>query len=285
MRKYFNYQVKKTVIVQNLITIEAIETSPTFSYPEEKHEFYEVVYTDSGTINCAFNDKLINLKQGDLLLIPPKTVHSYKAIIDKSASIFIVCFRCTSDFLNIFENKIKLSNDQKSLLAEIIKEAKSAFHFPFNKKLKQLSSPLFGAQQLIENKLEELLINLIRNELNQNNNIKLVMSTTELENNLVKDIVAFLKENVYGRISLEDISRQTFYSKTYLNKIFQKSLGYTIMQYYTELKIQEAKKLLREGVSSNDIAYKLNFDSPTYFTKVFKRLVKLTPSQYRKTLL
>jgi quercetin dioxygenase-like cupin family protein len=123
MRKYFNYQVKKTVIVQNLITIEAIETSPTFSYPEEKHEFYEVVYTDSGTINCAFNDKLINLKQGDLLLIPPKTVHSYKAIIDKSASIFIVCFRCTSDFLNIFENKIKLTNDQKSLLAEIIKEA------------------------------------------------------------------------------------------------------------------------------------------------------------------
>ncbi len=285
MRKYFNYQVKKTVIVQNLITIEAIETSPTFSYPEEKHEFYEVVYTDSGTINCAFNEKLINLKQGDLLLIPPKTVHSYKAIIDKSASIFIVCFRCTSDFLNIFENKIKLSNDQKSLLAEIIKEAKSALHFPFNKKLKQLSSPLFGAQQLIENKLEELLINLIRNELNINNNIKLVMSTTELENNLVKDIVAFLKENLYGRISLEDISRQTFYSKTYLNKIFQKSLGYTIMQYYTELKIQEAKKLLREGVSSNDIAYKLNFDSPTYFTKVFKRLVKLTPSQYRKTLL
>ena len=285
MRKYFNYQVKKTVIVQNLITIEAIETSPTFSYPEEKHEFYEVVYTDSGTINCAFNDKLINLKQGDLLLIPPKTVHSYKAIVNKSASIFIMCFRCTSDFLNIFENKIKLSNDQKSLLAEIVKEAKSAFHFPFNKKLKQLSSPLFGAQQLIENKLEELLINLIRNELNQNNNIKLVMSTTELENNLVKDIVAFLKENVYGRISLEDISRQTFYSKTYLNKIFQKSLGYTIMQYYTELKIQEAKKLLREGVSSNDIAYKLNFDSPTYFTKVFKRLVKLTPSQYRKTLL
>ena len=285
MRKYFNYQVKKTVIVQNLITIEAIETSPTFSYPEEKHEFYEVVYTDSGTINCAFNDKLINLKQGDLLLIPPKTTHSYKAIIDKSASIFIVCFRCTSDFLNIFENKIKLSNDQKSLLAEIIKEAKSAFQFPFNKKLKQLSSPLFGAQQLIENKLEELLISLIRNELNVNNNIKLVMSTTELENNLVKDIVAFLKENVYGRISLEDISKQTFYSKTYLNKIFQKSLCYTIMKYYTELKIQEAKKLLREGVASNDIAYKLKFDSQTYFTKVFKRLVKLTPSQYRKTLL
>ena len=151
--------------------------------------------------------------------------------------------------------------------------------------MKLLSSPLFGAQQLVENKLEELLICLIRNELNENNNIKLVMSTTELENHLVNDIVTLLKDNIYARINLEDISRQLFYSKTYLNNIFQKNVGYTIMQYYTELKIQEAKKLLRENVSSADIADKLHFESATYFTKVFKKHAKMTPSQYKKTIL
>ena len=242
MRKYFNYQVKKNIIVQHLITIEALDTSPNFSYPEETHEFYEFVYTDIGTINCALADRLINLEQGDFLLIPPKIKHSYKSIKGKAASIFIVCFQCTSEFLNILENKVRLSPELKTLLSEIVQEAKSAFHFPFNRKLKLLSSPLFGAQQLVENKLEELLICLIRNELNENNNIKLVMSTTELENHLVNDIVTLLKDNIYARINLEDISKQLFYSKTYLNNIFQKNVGYTIMQYYTELKIQEAKK-------------------------------------------
>ena len=57
------------------------------------------------------------------------------------------------------------------------------------------------------------------------------------------------------------------------------------MQYYTELKIQEAKKLLRENVSSVDIADKLHFESATYFTKVFKKHAKMTPSQYKKTIL
>lgn len=285
MRKYFNYQVKKNIIVQHLITIEALDTSPNFSYPEETHEFYEFVYTDIGTINCALADRLINLEQGDFLLIPPKIKHSYKSIKGKAASIFIVCFQCTSEFLNILENKVRLSPELKTLLSEIVQEAKSAFHFPFNRKLKLLSSPLFGAQQLVENKLEELLICLIRNELNENNNIKLVMSTMELENHLVSDIVTLLKDHIYARINLEGISKQLFYSKTYLNNIFQKNVGYTIMQYYTELKIQEAKKLLRENVSSVDIADKLHFESATYFTKVFKKHTKMTPSQYKKTIL
>lgn len=285
MRKYFNYQVKKNIIVQHLITIESLDTSPTFSYPEETHEFYEFVYTDIGTINCAFANKLINLEQGDFLLIPPKTQHSYKSIKGKAAAVFIVCFQCNSEYLNILDKKIKLSSEMKTLLSEIVKEAKSAFQFPFNRKLKPLSSPLFGSQQLVENKLEELLICLIRNELNENNNIKLVMSTTELENHLVNDIITLLKENIYARITLEDISKQTFYSKTYLNSIFQKNVGNTIIQYYTELKIQEAKKLLRENVSATTIADKLNFESATYFTKVFKKYVKMTPSQYKKTIL
>ena len=285
MRKYFNYQVRKSIVVQNLITIEALETSQHFSYPEEVHEFYEFVYTDGGEIDCNIQNRAVRLQQGDFFLIPPKEKHFYSAIPGKSAAIFIVCFSSNSEILHILEEKLQLSSKNKHLLVDIIKEAKNAFSFPFDKKLKQLQSPLFGSQQLVESKIEELLICLIREKLCENNNIKFVMNGVELENNLVNDVTQILQKQIYSRISLDEISRQTYYSKTYLNAIFQKNVGFTIMQYYTELKIQEAKKLLREGKSATEIANLLNFDSPTYFTKVFKKHAGLTPSQYKKSVL
>lgn len=285
MKKYFNHHIKKAIVVQSLITIESLELSSTFSYPREVHEFYEFAYIDSGNLSCTLDDETIELSQGDFLLIPPKKSHFYFAVPGRSAAIFIVCFRCNSELLTIFDKKISLRKAEKMLISEIVKEAKNAFSFPFDRKLKQLSAPLFGAQQLVENHIEKLLIQLIRNETNENENIKFVMNSVELENNLVNDIITLLKNNLYGHTTLEEISQQTYYSKTFLNGIFKKNMGYSIMQYYMVLKIQEAKRLLRENVSPTAVSNQLHFESPTYFTKVFKKYTNMTPSAYRKTIL
>ena len=285
MKKYFSYQIKKALIVQSLITIESLDISAHFTYPEEVHDFHEFAYIDSGTIECRLEAETITLSQGDFLLIPPQKRHNYCAVAGKTASIFIVCFRCNSEILTIFDKKIVLDNNEKALLAEIVKESKNAFAFPFNRKLKLLNAPIFGSQQLVESNIEKLLIQLVRKEINQNDNIKFVTNSTELENNLVGDIIALLKANLYSKITLTEISRQTFYSKTFLNTIFKKNTGASIMQYYTMLKVDEAKRLLREKVSSSEVSAKLKFESPTYFTKVFKKYTNLTPSAYKKTIL
>ena len=285
MKKYFNHQIKKAIIVQSLITIESLDISSSFAYPEEVHDFHEFAYIDSGTIQCGLDGETIMLSQGDFLLIPPQKKHYYTAVKAQAANIFIVCFRCNSEILTIFDKKIVLDKHEKALLAEIVKESKNAFSFPFNRKLKLLETPLFGAQQLVENSIEKLLIQLVRREINQNDNIKFVMDSAELENNLIGDVIALLKSNIYTRITLSEVSQQTYYSKTFLNSIFKKNTGMSIMQYYTNLKIEEAKRLLRENVSPTDVAVQLKFDSATYFTKVFKKYTHLTPTAYKKTIL
>ena len=93
-----------------------------------------------------------------------------------------------------------------------------------------------------------------------------------------------MKENLTEKIDLDYIANKTFYSKTYVNNIFKKNIGYSIMQYYNLLKIEEAKKLLKRGVSVTAIADKLNFESANYFTKAFKKHTGMTPSQYKKTI-
>lgn len=285
MKKYFNYQVHKDVTVQNLITIEALDLSDRFHYPEESHEFYEFAYVDSGSIFCDMDAEHVLLEQGDFLLIPPQRPHSYRTHRAQSASIFILCFRSRSEFLTILDRKIKLDKDAKRMIAEIIREAKNAFVFPFDKKLKPLAAPLFGSQQMVENRLETLLIHLIRTQISRNDDIVFVMNSVELEHSLCGDITKLLKDHIYTSITLEEISRQTFYSKTFLNAAFKKNTGLSIMKYYAMLKVGEAKKLLRKNTPISSVAAQLNFDSATYFTKVFKKYAKMTPSAYKKTVL
>ena len=69
------------------------------------------------------------------------------------------------------------------------------------------------------------------------------------------------------------------------NDIFKKSTGMSIMKYYNMLKIQEAKKLLRKNIPIAAIAGQLNFESATYFTKVFKKYTQMTPTAYKRTIL
>jgi AraC-like DNA-binding protein/uncharacterized RmlC-like cupin family protein len=285
MKKYFNHRIKKAVEVQSLITIEALSLSPAFSYPTEIHEFYEFAYIEEGNLSCTLGENTVELSHGDFLLIPPSKTHSYSVESAHTASIFIVCFHCNSELLKIFDKKIHLKREEKQLINEIVKEAKNAFSFPFKRKLRQLETPLFGAQQLVENNIERLLIQLIRNETNKNENIKLVMNSKELESNLVEDIISLLESSVYGKLTLENVSHQTYYSKTFLNGIFKKHTGYTIMQYYTLLKVREAKKLLENALSPSAVSHQLHFESPTYFTKVFKKYAGVTPSAYKKSVL
>lgn len=286
MNKYYNFQIKKAVTVKNLVTIEKLELTTEYCYPEEVHTFYEFAYVDAGELVCRTENGIINLSPSDFYLIPPAVKHSYQVRKDRSATIFILCFNCKSDILEIINGKTTLKKEEKNIIADIIKEADNAFKFPFKTKLKLLDNPVFGAQQLIESKIEEILIKLVRNKVNADSDIKLVMNTIELENSLVNDVIALLKHNLYSNvISLDYVSQKTFYSKTYLNNIFKKNTGSTIMKYNLELKIQEAKKLLRSGVTVSKVSDMLYFDNPNYFSKTFKKITNLTPSQYKKNIL
>ena len=285
MKEYYNYQVKKEVTVQSLVTIEMLDISPDFFYPEETHEFYELAYIDSGTIHCTRNDETTELHQGDFLLIPPLQAHTYSTSCNQTATLFIICFRSRSEYLSILDQKITLNQDAKHIVSQIVLEAKNAFVFPFEKKLKLLPKPTIGAQQMVANELEKLLIHLIRTRISENRDIVFVMSSMELEHSLSNDIYNLLKAHLYDDITLEEISQQTYYSKTFINGIFKKSIGLPIMKYYTMMKIHEAKKLLRQDMTIAAVAAQLSFESPTYFTKVFKKYVHMTPTEYKKSVM
>ena len=191
----------------------------------------------------------------------------------------------SAEILTVFDRKIALDKQMKMLLSDIITESKLAFSFPFDSRLKPLSTPIFGAQQLVESNIERLFISLIRKEIAESESIVLVTDSLELENSLISEILSFMKARLYEKITLDDICRQTFYSKTFLNEIFKRNTGASIMKYYNRLKMNEAKRLLRAGNTPAEVASRLRFESASYFTKVFKKHTGATPTEYKKKLL
>jgi two-component system response regulator YesN len=66
--------------------------------------------------------------------------------------------------------------------------------------------------------------------------------------------------------------------------LFKKETGVTINDYITEIRLAEAKRLLREepGILVFDVAERVGYRDGKYFTKLFKREVGLNPSEYRE---
>ena len=283
MKKYYTYTVKKLITVQQLVTIEYLQVGKNFFYPEESHLFYEFVYVEKGSIMCKTQNGNIVLRKHDFFLIPPNISHSYCVEeADEPTVIMVVCFKSKSNIISIISDTKHLEEEEGELVQKILAEARETFIFPFDKKLTLSSNPRLGSQQLIENYIEELLIKLVQATTYNNQSFQIATNIFDAKKSITNEIIKILKKNIYSKITLTDICDRMFYSKTYLNTIFKENKGVTIMQYYQELKIEEAKLLLRKKESITAISEKLCFESPQYFAKAFKIKVGKTPTKYRE---
>ncbi|MBR2181136.1 MAG: helix-turn-helix transcriptional regulator [Oscillospiraceae bacterium] len=74
------------------------------------------------------------------------------------------------------------------------------------------------------------------------------------------------------------------FSKSHLKALFKKNTGYSIMDYYTHLKLERAKILINEGnLSISDIAELLGYSSIHYFSRVFKAKTGITPTEFKNS--
>lgn len=100
----------------------------------------------------------------------------------------------------------------------------------------------------------------------------------------VYKVIEYIKTNFRRRITLEEIAANTYLSKTYLSSLFKKETGYSISEYINIVRIERSKTLLMEdNMSIIEIANICGFEDQSYYTKVFKSIVGITPKKYRET--
>ncbi|WP_318619410.1 AraC family transcriptional regulator [Priestia megaterium] len=92
----------------------------------------------------------------------------------------------------------------------------------------------------------------------------------------------YIFNHIYQNLSLEQLADKSELHPNYLSKLFKKEVGKSISQYIREQRIEEAKKLLQlSRYTISEISTLLNFHDQSYFTTTFKKIVGVTPKQYR----
>ena len=100
---------------------------------------------------------------------------------------------------------------------------------------------------------------------------------------LVKKAILLIRINLTRKYSLSNLANDLYISKEHLSRIFKKETKMTVANYTNYSKITEAKKLLDEKSQSIiNISSMLGFSNSSYFSKVFKEIVGVTPKNYKK---
>ncbi len=287
MQKYFKHKIKSLLVVNKIVIIHSIDITGDFFHEEESHDFWELVYAEKNQVLCTANGQKVILDEGQVLFHKPNEPHSLSASGDTPTKVFVMSFECLSEAMRFFtQRKLSLNKRQAQYVKDIIHFAKKTFDITYTSSttnIPLLATPTLGGEQLIKNTLEMLLIDIMRSLTETEYGNDVFLQESVINDKLTEDVIAFLKSQIYENLCVNDIAKFTNYSKAYIFRQFKKATGKGVIEYFTELKIKEAKRLLKHGeMTVKEISDKLNFDTPNYFSKVFKKATGKTPTAYKK---
>ena len=283
------FNINKVIDITSITSIHYFEFGDDFVDTLESHEPWELVYVDRGECDIVADSGEYHMNQGDMYFHKPFEEHKLRTIKGIAPNIFIVTFSSASPAMSYFENrKIETSMLTKQHISAIIHEASATFDLPFNTpdmhglKLRE-SNSLWGGPQSVLLRLELMLIELVRENNYYINQPKMFFPKDIIEDEFALKIIAFMEKRIYGKFTMAELCREMSFGKTYISKYFTNVSGYSIINYFTMMKINEAKRLIREGkYNFFEISEMLMFSNSHYFSSLFKKYTGMTPTQYKK---
>ncbi|MBC8061226.1 MAG: response regulator [Clostridiaceae bacterium] len=127
---------------------------------------------------------------------------------------------------------------------------------------------------LLENYCRERIINIIG-------------SIKELHNKKVNKIIInakrFINENFNKEITLEEVSKEVSVSPHYFSRLFKEETSVNFIEYLTRIRIDKAKEFMKSSnLNIKEICFEIGYTDPNYFSYIFKKNEKITPSEYIK---
>ncbi len=282
--EYIRTELQKNLVIDGIYTIHYFEYTKDFAYSGELHDFWEIVYADKKSMVITAGAQELTLEAGQMYIHKPNEFHKIRCDGTRAANSVILSFDCDCpELMSIAGIVINCTAEERRLMGYIISEATNAFSTPlgtsYTRVLEKSNSGDFGCEQMIQLYMEMLLIRLIRG----NKQIKPVKNTEN--NSLLPKICTYLESNLDKHLTFSDIQKEFSVSASVLKRLFHDNMNCGIMEHFTSLKIDAAKQMIRESeYNFTEISERLCFNTPQYFTMVFKRVSGMTPSEYKNSV-
>lgn len=289
--EYPRYLLMEELEIRKLITFHYRELPNHYRSYGEKHDFWELVYVDTGEIEIRTDSGVFELKQGDIVFYKPNEFHCGKALRGTAPNLIIVTFECFAPCMSFFAGQsFRLRDEERYILAKLVQEGKSSFDPPIHSPairfpLRSRNAP-FGSDQLIRNYLEILLIELIRYRDPARRTA--TVSTTAKESHaeeLMEQVRAFMMRHLSDPLSIDRLCARFAISRTKLKMIIKTKTNMGVLEFFNHLKIERAKILIREEQTSfSEVAERLGYCSVHYFSRQFKKTAGMTPTEYTRSI-
>ncbi len=282
MFEYIKTKTYDSMLVSSIVTVFDVDLRITKTCGET-HNFPEIIYVKDGYSNMTLDGKDILLEKGQLLIIAPNTFHGKPDCEPDygTAAHTIISFESSSPMLNFLYNRaITLSEAQAEQYSKIIDGGLKIFESVQTENnrggMKLKDNVLEYELEALKKRLELFLIELYHTnaEKSDSQNHKYLSALTD-----------YLNTNITKNITVEEMAKNIGVSQSVLRKKVCEHYGCGPLQYFINLKINEAKRLIKIGnMNFTEISEHLGFETIHYFSRQFKNRVGKSPREYLKTI-
>lgn len=258
--------------IEGLEFLSAEYTSHEFA--PHSHDSYSIGVVQSGALSFKYRSPSDVVPAGNIMIIHPGEVHTGKCIGDQG---------CVYRMMYI---KPEILRDGFSEL--YAKPPLDLFFRAQNILDRDLARTIFQVHRSFENatlmvfEKESKLMTLMARLISRHASPRLLVKPLRTDKSFVKKAKRFLEDRYDENVSLKDLAREVNISPYHLLRVFESELGIPPYAYLTQIRIQESKRLLSNGVSIADVAQQTGFCDQSQFTKRFKQIVGTTPGLFIK---
>lgn len=288
VRKKDGFDGQRAIVLPRKILAQYCVTNPLISgayitdigyYPKARHHYRErmqgidqhiLIYCVEGKGRVQIHDEQYRLDPGDFIVIPAHSMHQYAADDANPWTIYWVHFR------GALTNKIIETFRQKNI------SCKGTIHYQdsrvrlFEDMYSNLEMGYSGDNLCYVNMcLQYFLTSFI---LSEHYNI----ADKKQSNDAIHCSIAFMQENIGEMLTLQSLAECVHLSASHFSFLFRKKTGFSPIEHFNHLKVQKAcQYLLFTDLRIKEIADKLGMEDQYYFSRMFTKIMGMSPSAYR----
>ena len=235
---------------------------------------YQLIYVASGKTHFYFHgeERIVNAEQ--MVLFQPRQEQHYEYFASDKPEVYWIHFT-GGDVKNILRH-FNIPLDEPVFYSG----NSSTYAYLFKEIIHELQSCRVGYQELLEMYLKQILLLIERSREERK---PTVSSFIQDELELAR---RYFTEHYNEDINIEEYAKSRGMSFSWFSRNFKQLTAKSPMQYVVSVRINNAASLL--GCSSyniNEVSNIVGYDNPLYFSRIFKKVKGVSPSEYKKSLL
>ena len=261
-----DFAVRPKVRVECLYTLFYQEKEAGFFFPGEAHPMAELLYVDKGSLHSVADGQDMLLQQGDLVLYAPEQWHMQYAEAGEAPSMVTVSFWARGlQWETLANQKFRLNRSAALLLQNILKsqavdDADSIFSLLTLLLLRLQAEEKTGAEQNPQGPVSG-------------------------ENTIIRKAQQYVQSHIAEKLTVPVVAENIGVSASYLTALFHKHLQLSPGEYIRRIKLQQSKQLIREGrMNFTEISEALCYSTVHHFSRQFKQMFDMTPTEYAKSV-